>query len=153
MKKHDYHVSLRVPVPAAEAFAKTSDMSLWWTENIEGSSSAPGDVFTIHFGETFVTFKMTECIPARKITWTVTDCYLPWLKDKTEWTGTQVQVVFTPDGETTELDFIHIGLTPGVECYDGCVKGWDQYAKDSLYQLLTRGKGAPQRKVSSVSPA
>ncbi len=36
-----------------------------------------------------------------------------------------------------------IGLSPEVECYEGCVKGWDQYFKGNLFKLLTTGKGQP----------
>ena len=39
----------------------------------------------------------------------------------------------------------HLGLKPGIECFDGCVKGWDQYVKDSLFRLLAEGKGAPEK--------
>ncbi|HEY4195645.1 MAG TPA: hypothetical protein VGM63_08915 [Mucilaginibacter sp.] len=54
--------------------------------NVEGASEKLNDVFTVRFdGGTFVIFKVTESIPGEKIAWLVTDCYLPWLKDKTEW--------------------------------------------------------------------
>ena len=46
----------------------------------------------------------------------------------------------------TQISFTHIGLVPEVECYDMCVKGWDQYVKGSLLELITVGKGQPQKK-------
>jgi len=46
----------------------------------------------------------------------------------------------------TEISFRHIGLLPEVECYNDCVKGWDQYVKGSLFKLITEGKGEPQKK-------
>ncbi|MGN6342389.1 MAG: hypothetical protein ACTHML_15550 [Ginsengibacter sp.] len=42
-------------------------------------------------------------------------------------------------------------VVPWVECYEMCVKGWDQYFKSSLRELITTGKGQPQlrRKVEA----
>ena len=37
----------------------------------------------------------------------------------------------------------HMGLLPAVEYYESCVKGWDQYVKGSLLQLLTENIGQP----------
>ena len=53
--------------------------------------------------------------------------------------------ISTKDNSTV-MDFTHIGLLPEVECYDMCVKGWDQYIKGSLFKLITEGKGEPQKK-------
>ena len=47
----------------------------------------------------------------------------------------------------TQISFTHIGLVPEIECYDMCVKGWNQYVKGSLLNLITDGEGQPQRKV------
>jgi len=79
----------------------------------------------------------------KKIVWYVTDCYLPWLKDIKEWKDTTIVFNLKPVEEGTEIDFEHIGLTPEVECYNGCVKGWDQYIKGSLKDLITNGVGKP----------
>jgi hypothetical protein len=49
-------------------------------------------------------------------------------------------------GDQTKINFTHIGLVPEIECYNMCVKGWDQYFKGSLYKLITEGKGQPQLK-------
>lgn len=48
--------------------------------------------------------------------------------------------------DTTQVTFTHIGLVPEVECYDMCIKGWDQYIKGSLFKLITEGEGQPQKK-------
>ena len=37
----------------------------------------------------------------------------------------------------------HVGLVPGIECYEDCEKGWDFYIKESLFKFLTEGKGLP----------
>ena len=146
MKKQDYNASITVKPSAEEAFKGINSVSKWWTENIDGSSEKLNDVFTVHFGDAFVTHQLVEVIPAKKVEWLVTDCYLTWFKDKKEWNGTKMSFEISTKDNVTQINFTHIGLVPEVECYDNCVKGWDQYFKDSLFKLLTEGKGEPQKK-------
>jgi hypothetical protein len=40
----------------------------------------------------------------------------------------------------------HIGLKPGIECFEDCVSGWDEHIKDSLFRLINEGKGTPIKK-------
>ena len=56
MKEQDYHTSITVTATAQEAFKSINKVSDWWTTVFEGNSEKPGDVFTVHFGETFITF-------------------------------------------------------------------------------------------------
>lgn len=37
----------------------------------------------------------------------------------------------------------HIGLVPGIECYEDCQQGWDEHFKESLLQLMTGEVGMP----------
>jgi len=82
-------------------------------------------------------------IPGSKVVWHVTDCYLPFQEDKTEWKNTDVVFEIEENGEATKINFTHIGLVPQAECYQNCVKGWNQYFNGSLLNLLTTGKGQP----------
>ena len=153
MKKQDYTATILVKATATEAFKSINNVAAWWTENVEGSSEKLNDVLTIHFGETFVTIKIVESVPDKKVVWNVTDCYLPWLVDKQEWTNTRIVFELSAEGDSTSIRFTHIGLEPQVECYDGCVKGWDQYFKGSLAKLINEGKGLPQRKEMATAQA
>ena len=74
------------------------------------------------------------------------DCYKHWLKDKKEWQGTTMSWEISAEKNGTQINFTHIGLVPGIECYNGCEKAWDFYVKQSLFQLLTEGKGIPELK-------
>ena len=78
--------------------------------------------------------------------WQVTDSYLDWLTDKMEWQNTKMSFEISTKDNSTQINFTHIGLVPEVECYNDCVKGWDQYIKGSLLKLITEGKGQPQQK-------
>lgn len=143
MKQLDYHCSITTNVTPKEAIKGISRVADWWAKNFEGNAKNLNDIFTIRFGETYVTFKITEMIADSKVVWLVTDCYLHWLKDKTEWSNTKVVWELSAKNNSTEINFTHVGLLPQVECYDNCVKGWDQYVKGSLQKLLDENKGLP----------
>ncbi len=148
MKKEDYNATLAVSQSVNEVFKSINSVSKWWTENLEGDSGNLNGVFTADFGGgNFVTHKLIEVIPNKKVVWLVTDCYLSWLKDKTEWTNTKMSFEISTKDNSTQMSFTHVGLVPEVECYDMCVKGWDQYVKGSLLKLITEGNGQPQKKV------
>ena len=151
MKKQDYNATIVVKTSTMEAFNNVNRVSAWWTENLEGDSASLNGVFTVHFGETFVTFKVVEFVPGQKTVWLVTDCYLHWLSDKTEWKNTRVSIDITGNNSQATISFNHIGIRPGIECYDTCVKGWDQYVKTSLFKLITEGKGQPEKKVLATA--
>ena len=147
MENRNYNATIKVSQSAKEAFKSINNVSEWWNENLEGGSHKLNDVFTINFsGNNFVTHKIVEFVPDKKVVWLVTDCYLEWLNDKTEWTNTKMSFEISTKGNLTLINFTHIGLVPEVECYDMCVKGWDQYVKDSLLKLITEGKGQPAKK-------
>ena len=144
-EQKNYHSSITANISAEEAYVKISKVNNWWALNFEGSAQKKGDVFTVRFGDTFVTFKIAVAIPGRKFTWYAMDCLLPWLNDKTEWTGTEIVFEISRENNATKIDMTHIGLTPEVECYDQCEKGWDHFIKESLFKFVTEGTGLPQK--------
>ena len=144
MKQQNYHCSITANVSVNEALQNISHVSQWWAISIEGSSSRVNDKFTVHFGDTFVDFKVTEFVPGKKVAWKVTDCYLHWLTDKEEWKNTTIEWEVFRKNNTTEISFTHVGLVPEIECYNDCRKGWDFYIKESLRKLITEGKGLPE---------
>ena len=147
MENKNYNATITVSQSSKEVINSINSVSKWWTENVEGDSENLNGVFTADFGGgNFVTHKLIEVIPNKEVVWLVTDCYLSWLKDKTEWTNTKMSFEISPKDNSTEISFTHIGLAPEVECYDMCVKGWDQYVKGSLFKLITEGSGEPQKK-------
>ena len=144
MNQQNYQCSIAADFTPNEAFEAINQVNAWWAKNFEGSAEKLNDVFTVHFGETFVTFKVTESIPGKKIVWDVTNCYLPWLKDKTEWNGTAVMFEISAFGDETQVTMTHIGLVPEVECFGACEAGWNEHFKGSLFKLLTEHAGVPQ---------
>lgn len=143
IEKQDYHVSITVNAAAEEAFNGINKVSDWWTTDFEGHAEKLNDVFTVRFGETFIKIKIVELIPNKKIGWHVIDCYKHWLKDKKEWKDTTMSWEISAENNAAKIRFTHIGLVPGIECYNGCEGAWDHYIKKSLFKLLTGRKGMP----------
>jgi len=144
MTTHDYTCSIQASVSTAEAYDKIARVSEWWAKNFKGSARNLGDTFTVRFGETFVDFKISDAIPNRRIVWHVANCHLPWLKDKTEWNGTEAIWEISANNGMTTIKFTHHGLTPDVECFSACEKGWNGHIQNSLLKLLMEGKGFPE---------
>jgi hypothetical protein len=143
MENQDYTCSITAQTTAPEAFENICRVSEWWAIGYEGKSHKLNDVFTVRFGDTWVTFKLTEVIAGKKIAWHVTDCFLHWLNDKTEWKNTDVVFEILEKENATQINFTHVGLAPQVECYDTCIKGWNEYITGSLSNLIATGKGQP----------
>jgi len=144
MTAQDFQTTISANVSIAEAIAKVNRVADWWGTNVKGSAEKLHDEFTIRFGTTWVAFKVTEVEADKKRTWAVTDCFLPWLSDKTEWTGTELVWEFSRKGNSTEVHFTHVGLVPEAECYTTCHKGWSDHIDHSLLKLLTENQGLPK---------
>ena len=149
MEQQSYNCIIAANVTPHEAFNAINSVSEWWTENIEGSIENLNDVFTVHFGNAWTTFKIVEFVKDKNIVWLVTDCDLTWLKDPKEWKDTQISFEISTVNDLTEINLTHVGLVPEIECYNDCKNGWDQYFKESFYKLLTEGKGTPILKEDS----
>lgn len=143
MQQQDYHCSITAPVTAEEAFESIANVPAWWAKHFEGSSNALHDIFTVRFGTTWVSFEITELIPGKRVVWYVTDCYLDFIGDKHEWTGTSVVWEVSTDGDSTFIDMTHLGLVPEAECFGQCQAGWDDHIKNSLVKYITGHAGMP----------
>ena len=82
-------------------------------------------------------------MPYEKVVWKVTDCNLDWIKNKKEWNGTEVVFKLLEGKKSTQIDFTHVGLVPGVECYKDCETGWTEHITVSLVNFINKGKGMP----------
>jgi Activator of Hsp90 ATPase homolog 1-like protein len=143
-QQQDFSLSLNVKALAKETMKNISQVNLWWAKNFNGQASKLNDEFSVHFGDTYVDFRISEVIPDKKIIWLVTDCNLHWIKNKKEWKNTEVIWSLTEQDGKTQIDFVHKGLTPESECYGSCKPGWTHHLKDSLLKLIEKGKGFPE---------
>lgn len=143
MKQQDYRCSISAPATAGEAFEGINDVSAWWAKHLEGYTETIHDIFTVRFGTTFVTFEITEMVPNKRVVWQVIDCDLPFIQNRTEWTGTSVVWEITEEGDKARIDMTHNGLTPDAECFAGCQSGWNRHIQTSLLNYLTENVGMP----------
>ncbi len=144
MSTPDYHYQFTVPASPKQVLEAISRIPAWWTINMEGECRKPGDSFIVQFADVHrTTQRVTEYVPGERMVWLVTESHLPWLKDVEEWKGTEIVFEVRRDGSRTRLLFTHKGLTPTVECYEQCEKGWAFFLGTSLYKLITEGVGEP----------
>jgi hypothetical protein len=140
----DYRTEISVKVTPREAFEKISRVKEWWGGQVEGNPTKLGDTFTYMTPSgTFVDFKITELVPEKKVVWLVTNCYLSWIDNKTEWNGTRLVWELSSRNGTTTIKMAHVGLVPKFECYNDCKTGWNFYVRESLLKFLTENKGMP----------
>ncbi|HVT86899.1 MAG TPA: hypothetical protein VHD35_16970 [Chitinophagaceae bacterium] len=144
MTNTEFSCSIAVSITPAEAFEMISSISAWWVKDVEGKTKHLNDEFTVHFGTTWVAFKIKELNPFKKIVWEITDCNLPWNSDLKEWNGTHIVWEVSGDNGLTKICFSHIGLSV-LDCGDQCMNSWGGYIKQSLYKLITEGKGLPNK--------
>jgi hypothetical protein len=147
MKEQDYHTSITVEATASEAFNCINSVTKWWTENLEGRSQKLNDEFTVRFGDVhYSQQKLIEVVVDKKIVWLITDSKLNFIKDKQEWNNTKISFDISTHDNKTRIDFTHIGLVPGVECFGACSNAWSQYIQQSLLSFINTGTGQPAKK-------
>lgn len=139
----NYQYTISAGVSAADAYRKVARVSDWWNKAATGKAQESGDRFRVDFGSTWVAFKVIEAVPNRRLVWSVEDCHLHWLEDKTEWKGTEVVWDIAAVDGVAEVKMTHVGLTPEVECFGACEAGWNFHVGKSLLKLLTEGHGLP----------
>jgi hypothetical protein len=144
MENKNFHRSIKVNASAEEAMKKIGRVNNWWAKKFTGKAEKLNDKFSVHFGKTFVDFKISELVPCKKVVWKVTDCNLHWINNKKEWNGTEVVFKISGKNKSTQIDFTHVGLVPGVECYEDCEVGWDGHITNSLVKFINEGIGMPE---------
>jgi uncharacterized protein YndB with AHSA1/START domain len=141
MKSQDLTFSITVDRTPEEVFAAIQEVGSWWPGEIKGDTDRLGGVFTYRYKDMHrSTQKITEWVPGKRVAWHVTESYLSFVKDKEEWTGTEMVFEINAKGGKTELKFTHLGLTPKVECYGACSDGWGHIITECLLAFITTGK-------------
>ena len=142
MTNQNFATIILVEQSPKEVFDAINNVSEWWQGDITGNSHQLNDEFEyrmmdIHFSKQ----KVVEIIPNQKVTWLVTDSKLNSFADKKEWNGTKIIFEISRVDNKTQLCFTHLGLVPKFECYGDCSSAWGMLVQQSLYSLITTGKG------------
>jgi len=152
MNDQSLTTSFTVDQTQEEAFDAINNVRGWWSGEIDGRTDQLGEVFTYRYKDVHrTTQKITEFVPGKRVVWHVTDAELNFVKDKTEWNGTDIVFEIAKKDGKTEVRFTHVGLVPAFECYGGCSGAWGFYINDSLRNLITTGKGAPNQKETAAA--
>ena len=136
----DYQKTVRVkayPGALFDALTSVSGLAAWWTR-VTGSGDAGGELKFFFDSPEPCVMHVDQATRPTSVQWTVTDCsFLP------DWVGTRPTFTITPvDGDTSELQFRHHGLTPELGCIEQCTRGWDRYLA-SLRDYVEVGRGSP----------
>ena len=138
MKTRSFTTSFTVNESPREVFDAINSVRDWWTGEIEGDTATLGSEFTYRYKRHHrSTQKIIELVPGKRIVWQVTDARLSFVKDKTEWNGTEIRFEIARKGGKTRVRFTHRGLVPTFQCYGDCSEAWGFLVGDRLRNLIT----------------
>jgi hypothetical protein len=150
MTTNGYTTSFIVEQSPDEVFEAVNNVRAWWSGDIEGNTDELGAEFKYRYRDVHdTTQKITEWVPGKRVVWHVVDSHINFVKDTTEWNGTDIVFEIDRKQGKTELRFTHVGLVPAFECYGGCSGAWGFYINDSLRRLITTGTGQPNHAETS----
>ncbi|UII29567.1 SRPBCC domain-containing protein [Fulvivirga ulvae] len=147
MNNQDFTATIFVDATPEKAYNSIKDFRAWWSEDIEGPTDRLNEEFFYHYKDIHLCkIKLIGMEENRKLMYEVLDNEFNFIEDKTEWVGTRLIFEITEEGSQTKVKFTHKGLVPSYECYEVCNDAWTGYITNSLYKLITEGKGEPNPK-------
>lgn len=147
MENKSFTADILVDQSPAVAFRAILNFRGWWSEEIEGNTDKLNEEFFYQYKDIHLCkLKLTELVPDKKIVYLVTANEFNFVEDKSEWVNTKLIFGITSEEGKTRVRFTHEGLVPEYECYKVCNDAWSGYIKNSLYKLITTGKGEPNPK-------
>ena len=110
----------------------------WWSKNVtieDGSA----EILLLRFPSAHVArIRLANGEAASRVEWDVLDH-----NAMPEWPGTKLVFVVEQNGpRTSRLQFQHVGLCPGCDCFVAVDNAWG-YLMGSLKDFLEKGKGRP----------
>jgi hypothetical protein len=142
MSTADFTTTLLADQSPKEVFSAINNVAGWWQGEVKGRSDKLNDEFVYRMEEFHLSKqKVVEIVPDKKVVWLVTESKLSFTKDESEWTGTKIIFEISEINDKTQVRFTHMGLVPRFECYGDCSNAWTQLVQESLFSLITTGKG------------
>jgi hypothetical protein len=141
MKNPGFTTTISVDQNPEETFAAINNVRGWWSGEIEGNTNKLGAEFTYRYEDVHRSQqKITEFVPGKRVVWQVLDSQLSFVKDQSEWTGTEIVFEISEKNGKTKVRFTHAGLVPEYECFDDCSIGWDTLVNGNLRKLIATGE-------------
>jgi hypothetical protein len=142
MKEQNFTTTIVVDQTPNQVFNAVIKPQFWWPGEIKGSSDKLDDEFAYRYKDLHLSKqKIVEMVPDQKVVWLVTESEINYAEDKREWTDTKISFEISRQHNKTQLRFTHLGLNPEIECFDSCSNSWSQIIQQSLFSLITTGKG------------
>lgn len=146
MSEQSFSVTITVDKTPEQAFAAVMNLRGWWLAEPIGEFARVGDTFEFEVPDAHcTTHVLTELVPSERVVWHVSEGWMGFVTDTTEWDGTDTVFEVTRVGDKTQVRFTHVGLVPSLECYDSCSSNWRASITGSLHDLITTGVGDPYR--------
>jgi hypothetical protein len=147
MKNKDFTATILVDQSPATAYKAIQNFRGWWSEEIEGDTDRLNEIFMYHYKDLHLCkLQLTELVLNKKLVYKVLENHFNFIKDKSEWVNTRLVFEISKEEDKTKVQFTHVGLVPEYECYNVCFDAWSGYIKNSLFNLVTTGKGNPNPK-------
>lgn len=144
MENQNYTTSIMVKKNPSEVFKAIQNFRGWWSEQIEGNTDQLNETFFYHYSDVHMTkIKLIESVPNKKLIYLIVENHFSFTNDTSEWTNTKLIFDISTEGNHTKVHFTHEGLVPEYECYHICNESWTNYIDNSLFNLITKGKGNP----------
>ena len=103
MKNQNFTAAFSVYQSPEEVFDAINNAREWWSEEIDGRTDKLGAEFEFrHKDDHRSTQKITEFVPGKKVVWHVSDSQINFVKDKTEWKGTDIVFEITKKDDKTD---------------------------------------------------
>ncbi|WP_349407503.1 SRPBCC domain-containing protein [Pseudalkalibacillus sp. SCS-8] len=147
---NDFRTELTVEAPRDalyKAIYTEDGVRGWWTRFADiGEQEGTKSTFRFPAAGFYVITRTEELTLNEQVIWKVVESKHPessGFEDLEDWTGTTIRFQIEPAGDNqSKLVFVHEGLTPQLECYDACERGWGHYIH-SLKSYVETGEGSP----------
>lgn len=147
MNNKSYTTAFSVDQTPRECFHAIKNFRGWWSEEIEGETDKLDETFLYHYKDVHLSeLRLVEEIPDKKLVYDVLDNQFSFTENKNEWRGTKLVFEISENNGKTTVKFTHDGLVSEEECYNVCTDARGNYINNSLYNLISTGRGVPNPK-------